>query len=756
VVKFRRILQIGLIVGLLLGINQQTFPVQAQPLNPNSTNQPDAAFQALEPASIVLPARSPAAATWVADTSIPDGYTAMAENATFKLYGNQTNMGFLVVDKRSGYVWHSCLDKVNADDRLNKSWRAFAGSGLSLEYLDDKAVSRRISITNSNVAIDYKAIDQGFQGAITFNDFSITIGVSVILEENGVRVEIPASSIRQENPTFRLGLLYVYPFMGATRTEDNVPGYMFFPDGAGSLVRFGDTTKAQNMFVARYYGKDLGMITEMPYDRSTNPGYNLSIPVFGMVHGEKQNGFISIVESGASYGELQMHPAGIITNFNFMHSAFIYNESYFQATNRSGDGVTILQRETNAFDIKIHYRFLTGDASDYVGMALSYQQYLVDKGVLKPGNASTDGIGLRLEFLGAEKQKVLFWDTAIPMTTVAQMEEIIKDVAIPNLDVVFYGWQPHGASSVPPSTLKLDGSLGSVNQLESFANAVKEKGGRFYLYLNPQAALMNESGYSTRSDLAMSITTKNLLGFDRGSLNYYFNLGSLDSRYSSLSTDISTRMKAGLALEGLGSTLYSDFKTGNLLNREQAIASYQSLLSKSAAPAAFYLPNDYMFGFMKAYYDIPLTNNGYIYTTDMVPFLQIVLAGYVPLYGKALNFSSNTRDDLLREAEFDVYPAYFVTHDVTAKILNTNSNWIYTSSYAQWSQDIKQNYQWLNNLLGPVKGQTVVARQVLQDGVNATTYSNGKQIIVNYNDAPYTDGGVTVGAKDALIREVQP
>jgi hypothetical protein len=139
-----------------------------------------------------------------------------------------------------------------------------------------------------------------------------------------------------------------------------------------------------------------------------------------------------------------------------------------------------------------------------------------------------------------------------------------------------------------------------------------------------------------------------------------------------------------------------------------------------------------------------------------VPFLQIVLSGYIPAYSPALNFSSNIADDLLRLVDFGVYPSYFLSYDVTAKILNTQSNWIYTSSYAQWGDEIERTYQWLNDLLGPVEGQAIIARRAIVKGVMATTYANGKQIIVNYTDKPFSAGVISVGAKDAVIREVVP
>jgi hypothetical protein len=305
----------------------------------------------------------------------------------------------------------------------------------------------------------------------------------------------------------------------------------------------------------------------------------------------------------------------------------------------------------------------------------------------------------------------------------------------------------------------MDSELGTAGEMKALAEEIAAEGGRFSLYLDPQAALRGEGGYSSRYDLAMATTNINLIGYNRQKVNYYLNAGALNERYSSLSQDVFSRLQAGLALDGIGAMLYSDFKSGNLLNREEAILRYQEMLERnggSAASTAFYKPNDYLFKYAKAYYDIPLTNNGYIFSTDTVPFLQIVFAGYIPYYGSALNFSSNLRDDLLRHADFGSYPAYFLTNEATAKILNTPSNWIYTSSYSQWGEEIEQTYQWLDNLLGPVKGQGIVAREVLAEGIVVTTYENGKQIVVNYTNDAFSTVDMTIEGKNAIIREGNP
>jgi hypothetical protein len=298
--------------------------------------------------------------------------------------------------------------------------------------------------------------------------------------------------------------------------------------------------------------------------------------------------------------------------------------------------------------------------------------------------------------------------------------------------------------------------LGTGAQLNNFVEEVAAANGRFYLYVDPQAALRDVGGYSTRNDLAMSITNLNLTGYNRYKVNYYLHMDTLSQRYSALSRDLANKLEAGLAVDGMGTTLYSDFRGDQILNREQAIDRYQTLVEESGIDTAFYLPNDYMFPYARAYYDMPVTDSGYLYTSEVVPFLQIALGSYVPMYGRALNFSSNLRVDQLRHADFGVYPSYILTQAPTSAILHTSSGWIFSSSIEQWGQEVQETYEWLNRLLGPVKGERVVSRETLTSGVYATTYSNGQQIVVNYSSNPYTEGSLFVEPENAIIREVEP
>jgi len=697
--------------------------------------------------------------TWAAPATqtdeIPPSYRQVAENERFRLFVDFDTLAFKLLDKRSGYVWHSGLDELQEGDRLNRAWQAFARSGVSIEYLDARAINRRVSLTNAEHTLEVTPIDQGVSVQVTFLEFGISLQLILQLEAEGVRIEVPSSSIREEKPEFKLGLLYLYPFLGATRGSQT-PGYMVLPDGVGSLIRFADTTKARNMFYGRYYGPDLGMIAALPFDPALRRPYPIAFPVFGMVHGEGQNAFLSIVEQGAAYGEIQAHPAGILTNFNFLYNAFLYNESYYQATNRAGAGVTVVQRRTNEFDVVVHFRFLTGEEADYVGMARSYQRYLVEKGLLRKVPVTNPNIGIRLEFLGGDKEQILLWSRFVPMTTLAEMEEILAALQIDNAEVVYYGWQPLGASSMPPTALRLERSLGSVAELRALAERIAAKGGHFSLYLDPQAALRDEAGYSPRNDLAIAITNVSLTGYNRNQVVFYFTFDALRRRFDALQRAIAAHPPIGLALDQIGWMLYSDFRSGRSQNRAQAVEAYRALLAGSPVRIVLYRPNDYLFSAAEAYFDMPLGNNGYVYTSEAVPFLPIVLAGHLPYYGEALNFSANLQEDLLRHVDYGIYPSYFLTQQATTAMLNTRSNWIFTSSYAQWGEHIQQTYRWMNELLGPVRGQAIVARHQLAEGVFATTYANGKQIIVNYTRRPFFYQGVTVEARNAFLLEGAP
>jgi hypothetical protein len=165
VFKPRRIIQ-GILIACCL------FALMAQPLQA-------APGSALPSSPLPLPLERQNW-EWVYQ-EIPDTYQHIAENALFELYANPDTLAFKVVDKRSGYIWHSNLDELAEGDRLNRTWTAFASSGISIDFLDQKALSKRASITNTEHAIDFIPTEQGFDAAVSFIEPSISMLVVVRL-----------------------------------------------------------------------------------------------------------------------------------------------------------------------------------------------------------------------------------------------------------------------------------------------------------------------------------------------------------------------------------------------------------------------------------------------------------------------------------------------------------------------------------------------------------------------------------------------
>ncbi len=94
------------------------------------------------PAAVAAPVavRIKTGTAQLAPTGVTAGFEPVAENAAFALSADPATLAFELLDKRSGYVWRSNLVEVTKDDKLNKTWTAFAQSGVSIDYLDKVTV----------------------------------------------------------------------------------------------------------------------------------------------------------------------------------------------------------------------------------------------------------------------------------------------------------------------------------------------------------------------------------------------------------------------------------------------------------------------------------------------------------------------------------------------------------------------------------------------------------------------------------------
>ena len=94
----------------------------------------------------------------------------------------------------------------------------------------------------------------------------------------------------------------------------------------------------------------------------------------------------------------------------------------------------------------VRFYLLEGDEANYAGMARRYRRALEEVGALKTVDASYRPM---ISFLGAESEKMLLWDTLVPMTTVGQAIDILQTYLDQGLSaplVAFRGWESGGLS----------------------------------------------------------------------------------------------------------------------------------------------------------------------------------------------------------------------------------------------------------------------------------------------------------------------
>ncbi|KZE64173.1 hypothetical protein AWM68_13790 [Fictibacillus phosphorivorans] len=682
------------------------------------------------------------------------GFEKAAENEDLVLYVNEETLAIKVQNKKTQYVWNSGLDQPD-QYRLNKTWEQMAQSAITVEYMDRRGKVKTESITTNDSRPRVKMTDKGFTASLYMNQSKLEFEVIVELQGSDLVVSIPESEIK-ENKYTKLISMRVYPFFGAVNKND-INGYMFIPDGSGALIRYEESgSKADAPFTGSVYGEDEAFKkTEGKKDGKVTPVEQIKMPVFGAVHGVKQNAFLAVIEDGYTYGDILAYPSGVSTDFNWISSEFHFRKEYYQPTSKNMKGLNVYQKSKNPFGVKLRYMFLQKDEADYVGMAKAYQHHLTDTKQLKKIDDKT---GVRLEFLGGEVKEGLLWDSVLPMTRVADIPSMTSTLKkdIDNLFVVYKGWSEGGLTGTLPKKFPFESELGNSDDVKNTIDRLRKDNIPLYFYSDYTKAYDGASGYSGSKDVAKKISSETISHSEDKKTLYYLSPEKSLSIAKEDAIDYEKYGISNVAIDTSGYTLFSDYSKKKTSDRNQTISTYQKLfstLNKKVGNVALYEPNTYLWSQTDRYLDIPMNASNYVFETDTVPFLQIVLKGYMPYYAPFSNFQSDSEDQMLRMIEYGAYPSYLLTNEPSHLLAKTASKDVYTSEYSIWKDKILYQYENIKKSLGEVEGEEIVSRHVPQTGIVEVGYTNGKVIIVNYTNAAYKNNGVEVEPKNFVVTE---
>ena len=682
----------------------------------------------------------------------------VAKNAGFELYINPDNLILKLKDLSNGYVWSSA-PKEESMESLNAEWKKIATSLVMIESFNSSG-----SVTRS--ALDYSGDKKpqitksgnGFSANLDFGNADISLTVNVELKDYGININVPDESIIQEGKN-TLHKLYIMPFFGASR-GDEIPGYVLIPDGSGALIRFSKPRSYISTFNERVYGYDLGM-TRLPAQAarpSQTDRMRLSMPVFGISHGSRQNAFLAVAESGDEYMGIQVNPSGSTVDFTWGCASFIYKDQYVQPTSKSGGGFTTMQPHNNTVNVSMDYVLLSGEDADYVGMAKAYRTKLKDAGMLNHSVDPDSPVKLKIEALMAEPVKGIVGNRMAAMTKFTDVKRWIKELdesGISGLSLVLWGYEKGGVNGRKLDAVKPDRNVGTMNQLKDLRDMVNAQGHELMFRKEIQ------SGYEKQIDKSRllnhidgGVINKTDVSKPMFSTLYYQGLKDMKETLDLFAKN--GDVMENLALSGVSTNLFSDFRRNREIYRNETKDKVMELLDttdESFAALAFYDPNAYTLKYADAVYDVPMQHSQFAYETDTVPFIQIVMSGSVEYYAPHLNFGTNNIDDILKLLDYGAYPSYILTEKYSSELAATNLNYIYSSQYSDWKDKMIETYHYINGILSEVKGKAIEKRTIPVDGIAIVEYEGGTTIAVNYTNEAWDYEGVEVPGKSAKIIE---
>lgn len=685
-----------------------------------------------------------------------DGYLLAATNENYSLYYEEKGLTVRVKNNLTGAVTDSAA---TPDESSSEAWKNFVNSGIVLEYYKGTAVNlNKINMYSGKPDTKISLIENGFAAEVKFKSIGISLTMFVTLDNNGIRVQVPNSSIKEENEQYRLAAVYVLPFLGYTHLGD-VEGYMLIPDGCGALIALEDNNqKFSQPYKAKIYGGNYSVESNsyatQKYDdtiATTASSAGIFAPVFGMVHTSRQNAFLGIIESGKYNAEIYAYPNGVVTEYNWITARYIYRETYQYLTGQSGS-ITSTQSERETFDISVAYRFKGGEDADYVGLAEGYREYLTENGVLKADN-DTD-YGMRLDFFAGDVEKALFGTKFVSMTSVEQIDEILAELTgegIDNLSVSLKGWQKGGIYGNLTGKTSFEGDVGDLSDYAElaekysdisfllygdFLNTYKKSGSKDYIYQ------YNGRVFSNDTFLELHPT------------KYRYTAAAAEKRIEALAKSLTEKGNIGISFDGVTDEVYS-YEAGEkmkMFSRQYAAGVNSDTLSAvgEQLSTAYIAPNDYLWSTVQKYYDYKIYGSDYKFVTGEIPFFAIVLKGRIPLYSEYINFKADTTEYKLKLIESGIYPSFLLTSESPSELIYTDSASLFSCQYSEYSEMIRE-YNEIFTKLYSVTADSTISDHSLSDGVAVTTYENGAKVVVNYNESAIQYDGNTVEGQAYLF-----
>lgn len=682
-------------------------------------------------------------------------YQLVAESDTYKMYLYEPRLSIMLENKETGKIIESTVSDEKDDGNSNTAWNAYMKSGVVVNAIIGKKNTYQVDLITTKHTLNVTKNDKGFSAEIYWEkpyEFGFTVNVS--LENDELVVNVPDDSIKEEKEGTYINFITLYPMMGYSYLDDE-EGYMLIPDGNGALINLDNKEgRYTTGFSQMIYGSDIGFSDnikkEYLWDEidMTQEANKVLAPIFGMAHTKSQRGYFAVVEKGQNRASVEVHPNGVMVNYNRCFAKFLLRDLYVQPLNNSSSG-TVVQPESDRThsDLQVRYMLLSGDEVNYSSMANKYRDYLLNNGTLTKKDSSYN---TRVDFLGTDRENFLLGTKAVTMTRTEDVENMYKelqDAGVQSVLSVYKGWQDGGLYNIPIRDYDVDSHIGGNSKMNDLIASAKEK--NYKLYLFNDALRLNPSENTFSNEMIKKVNKRTYIQDIWAEVYDEFNFLTPEKSAKHLKNFIEDAADDGIsqiAVAGISNTMFSYSYQSNFYSRDSVADAYSKLLSETGANTDMALeqPCAYLWNNADVFLDMPLGTSDYMYIDEEIPFLSMVLKGVVPMYSEYVNFEANKQEFMLEMVEAGVFPSFYVTQEDSSALIYTNSADQYSTKYTTYKDSVIQydkEFRVLNQVIGDAN---IVNHEKQADGVTVVTYSNGVKVYINYTEESKTVDGVAV------------
>lgn len=475
----------------------------------------------------------------------------------------------------------------------------------------------------------------------------------------------------------------------------------------------------------------------------------------------QDRGFVAIVEEGDSLMKLSVdHDGGQRCEYNTVRMSVYprptdsYNVADAISVGENSEWTVVSSRKYTG-NYKVRYIMLTDDdvaqrsgvkeyyQTSYVGMAKAYRDYLEDNGMITRLRSTDvdEDIPLYIETFGALETTERFLSIPInvmtPLTSFGDIKTMYEDLKgndITNVNFIMTGYTKGGLSSpTVPYNLKWESSVSKEMDFDELTEYAKDEG--FGLFPDFDFVFASENkmfdGLSYLKHASRTIdnryASKREYSATKHTYVSYFELALSPAYfyrfYEKFIPKYQKHDPIGISVSTLGSYLNSDFDEDEPYNRADgqkytvdAFEYIDSTLSDTEVMTSG--GNAYSWKYVDHLTDIALDSSRYAVSSASVPFLGIVLHGYVELAGTPINMEGNLDYAFLKALESGAAFKYILSYRNTEnlkedEILNTYYSVNYDIWYDNGNGDLVTMYKELNELLKGVQTSVIVDHRFL-------------------------------------------